>query len=154
MRFTLIDAVMEQEPSRIVVLKQVSAAEEYLGDHFPGFPILPGVLMFETLVQAARLLCESACRAAAPDRPAPRLVAGDVRALRYGAMIRPGDALIAEVTVGPGEEDGTWTCRGTAAARRADGTTGETACAGRFTMRPLRPQSLAGSRLERLHGDS
>ena len=56
MHFCLIDSVIQVEPGRIVALKNVSMAEEYLGDHFPGFPVLPGVFMLETLVQAGRAL--------------------------------------------------------------------------------------------------
>ena len=56
MHFDMIDHVAEQTEGRIVVHKTVSNAEEYLLDHFPGFPVLPGVLMLETMVQAARRL--------------------------------------------------------------------------------------------------
>jgi len=59
MHFDLVDRVLELAPDRIVTLKQVSAAEEYLQDHFPSFPVLPGVMMLEALVQAARRLAES-----------------------------------------------------------------------------------------------
>ncbi|MCH8913891.1 MAG: hypothetical protein IIA33_10035, partial [Planctomycetes bacterium] len=54
MKFILLDDILEQTPDRIVVLKQVSLAEEYLADHFPTFPVMPGVLMIETMVQASR----------------------------------------------------------------------------------------------------
>ena len=54
MKFDLIDHVLEQTPQRIVALKHVTLAEEYLADHFPTFPVLPGVMMVETMVQAAR----------------------------------------------------------------------------------------------------
>ena len=56
MRFDLIDRVLECETDRIVAAKNVTMAEEYLGDHFPGFAVLPGVFMLETMVQAARSL--------------------------------------------------------------------------------------------------
>ena len=67
MQFTLIDNVLEQSQDRIRAVKQVSAAEEYLADHFPGFPILPGVMMIEVLVQAARAV---ACLPPMPGRGA------------------------------------------------------------------------------------
>ena len=47
MRFRLIDDILEQDENRIVVVKNVTNAEEYLQDHFPTFPVLPGVLMLE-----------------------------------------------------------------------------------------------------------
>jgi 3-hydroxyacyl-[acyl-carrier-protein] dehydratase len=59
LKFELIDRVIEQSDTHIKAVKCVSTAEEYLADHFPGFPVLPGVLMLETLVQAARLLVAS-----------------------------------------------------------------------------------------------
>ena len=53
MRFLLIDRITELEPQKsITAVKNLSLAEEYLADHFPGFPVMPGVLMLETLVQA------------------------------------------------------------------------------------------------------
>ena len=52
MKFDLIDRVLEQSDDRIVALKHVTRAEEYLQDHFPTFPVLPGVMMVETMVQA------------------------------------------------------------------------------------------------------
>ncbi|MCA9299800.1 MAG: hypothetical protein KDA28_12075, partial [Phycisphaerales bacterium] len=57
MHFDLIDRVIETGTEHLVALKHVSAAEEYLQDHFPGFPVLPGVMMLETMVQAGRRLC-------------------------------------------------------------------------------------------------
>ena len=54
MRFTLLDRVVAIEPGKsITALKAVSLSEEYLADHFPRFPVLPGVMMLEALTQAA-----------------------------------------------------------------------------------------------------
>ena len=54
MRFTLIDRITSIEPGKsITAIKNLSLSEEYLADHFPGFPVMPGVLMVEALVQAA-----------------------------------------------------------------------------------------------------
>lgn len=95
MHFSLLDTVIEPptaDSPRIVTLKNVSAAEEYLQDHFPSFPVLPGVLMIETLVQAARRLLELR---GVPG--AGRLVLGSGRAIKYGRFVRPGEGLRAEV---------------------------------------------------------
>lgn len=86
MHFELIDTVVEQGEDHLVADKLVSSAEEYLQDHFPTFPVLPGVLMLEALVQAARALVEA-------DPSAPPLVLSGVRALRYGHFVRPGQVL-------------------------------------------------------------
>jgi len=86
MRFELIDAELQHETDRIVTIKCVTSAEEYLGDHFPGFPVLPGVMMLEAMVQSARRLLDGG----------PWVLA-EVRNVRYGNMVRPGQQLRLEV---------------------------------------------------------
>ena len=137
MKFTLVDSVLEQTEDRIRTVKAVSAAEEYLADHFPGFPILPGVFMLEAMVQAARRLLAG--------RTNDRLVLGEVRALRYGAMVHPGDTLIVEVQDVRPAEGGAFQCRGSATVRRAGEqiSSDDTAVSGKFTMRPLRVRASA-----------
>ena len=57
MKFVLIDKIVSlQENSEIKAVKSVSLAEEYLADHFPIFPVLPGVLLLEGLVESASWL--------------------------------------------------------------------------------------------------
>ena len=57
MRFLLIDKVISLDSGRqIKTVKGVSLAEEYLGDHFPAFPVLPGVLLLEGLIESASWL--------------------------------------------------------------------------------------------------
>ena len=57
MRFILIDKVVSLELGKeIKAVKNVSLAEEYLGDHFPAFPVLPGVLLLEGLIESASWL--------------------------------------------------------------------------------------------------
>jgi len=137
MHFDFVDAILEQSDDRIVTLKQVTASEEYLRDHFPGYPILPGVFMLESMVQAARRLLDQA--------DAPRPVLAEARNVKYGAMVRPGDSLIVTIDVRERHEDGTVSCRGTCTVRRAPASAGvssappeETAASGRFTMRTSR----------------
>ncbi|MHC4131458.1 MAG: hotdog family protein [Planctomycetota bacterium] len=57
MRFILIDKVVSLKPgSEIKAVKSISLAEEYLGDHFPTFPVLPGVLLLQGLIESASWL--------------------------------------------------------------------------------------------------
>jgi 3-hydroxyacyl-[acyl-carrier-protein] dehydratase len=142
MRFQLVDAILEQEPLRIVAVKNVSAAEEYLGEHFPGFSVLPGVFMIEAMVQAARVLLGAEGR---------RHVLGSVRALRYGSFVRPGEALRVEVALDKRLADGIVQFKGTGSVLRPaelraepDPSPAETAVTGRFTMRPIRPLQRVG----------
>ncbi|MEX2216242.1 MAG: 3-hydroxyacyl-ACP dehydratase FabZ family protein [Phycisphaeraceae bacterium] len=132
MRFQLIDRVIEQSAERVLAVKNVTAAEEYLADHFPTFPVLPGVMMLETLVQAGRLLVEGR-DAYIADRP---LVLTEVRNVRYGNMVRPGQTLTVEVTLrGPataGVYGGPqWDLQGIGKVND------QVAVQGRFTLAPL-----------------
>lgn len=140
MKFHLLDAILEQTPERILAVKQVSLAEEYLGDHFPGFPVLPGVMMIEAMAQAARTMLA--------DRGDDRLVLGEVRALKFGNMVRPGQRLEIQVDLIKVADDGSFTCKGsgwvrTCGSPEGNGSADEdsaraVAVAGRFTMRPIR----------------
>jgi 3-hydroxyacyl-[acyl-carrier-protein] dehydratase len=135
MKFLLIDQVLSRTDTSLTAIKNVTAAEEYLGDHFPGFPVLPGVFMLEALAQAARELLKGRGK---------HLVLGQVKALRYGSFVRPGEALKVEVTLDKVNEDGSFGLKGLASVVRIDGT-GETAVSGRFTMRPARISATAAA---------
>jgi len=121
MRFELVDKVVSREAERIETVKAVTSAEEYLGDHFPSFPVLPGVMMLEALVQAARVLVGE-------SHDAPWVLA-EVRNVRYGNMVRPGEQL--RVTVERTKTDGvTQMFKGTGEVN------GNVAVQGKFTLRP------------------
>ena len=125
-RFDLIDRVVEQSAQRLTAVKNVTAAEEYLGDHFPGFPVLPGVMMLETLVQAGRRLVADQV---AESDTGP-LVVSDVRNVKYGNMVRPGQTLRVEVTLRK-QDEGEYEFQGV-------GTVDEqVAVQGRFRLTPL-----------------
>jgi 3-hydroxyacyl-[acyl-carrier-protein] dehydratase len=133
MHFGLVDRILEISGTRIVTLKNVSAAEEYLQDHFATFPVLPGVIMLEAMVQAARTLAERR------DPAAPPLVLGRVRALKYGRFVRPGASLRVEVSLLRAEGD-TLEFKGEAGVIEPDaapGTARPTAVSGRFSLRPV-----------------
>ncbi|MHC4975273.1 MAG: 3-hydroxyacyl-ACP dehydratase FabZ family protein [Planctomycetota bacterium] len=134
MHFSLVDAILERDENHIVTMKQVSSAEEYLKDHFPTFPILPGVMMLEAMVQAARELL------AHNDHDCRRHVLGQVKALKYGAMIKPGDSIRVEINLL--NTDGDFcTFKGRCLKLPAGGSHDdslETAASGRFTLRPIR----------------
>lgn len=136
MHFDLVDRVLECGPDRIVTLKHVSLAEEYLQDHFPTFPVLPGVLMLEAMVQAGRRLVESL-----PAAPRDPVVLGKVRALKYGRFARPGSTLRVEVTLAKSLDDGTYDLKGEAVVLEpgaAPDGDHPTAVSGRFVLRPVR----------------
>lgn len=135
MRFELVDQVLEQSESRIVTIKNVSAAEEYLADHFPTFPVLPGVLMLEAMVQAGRRLAGSISREGA----GPPLVLGRVRALKYGRFVVPGDTIRIEVELAKRDGD-SWDFKGQVVMATP---TAEVAASGRFVLRPARVTAMS-----------
>ena len=137
MHFSLLDRVIESSPTRIVTIKMVTNAEEYLQDHFPSFPVLPGVMMLESLVQAARRLLEDHHGASEP------MVLGQVRALKYGAFVRPGATLRVEVDLHKVNDDGTFDFKGQALLIEP-GNVGElpVAVSGRFMLRKVNTEAL------------
>lgn len=94
--FLLIDRVVEMtRRERIVALKNVTVNEPYFQGHFPGYPIMPGVLMVEAIAQAggALLLTEIA------DREQSLMVFSGIERARFRRPVVPGDQLRIEVTV-------------------------------------------------------
>lgn len=104
MHFELIDRIVELTPGeRIVSVKAVSAAEEYLQDHFPTFPVLPGVLMLEAMVQSAAWLVR-----VAEDFSSSVILLRGAKNVTYKSFVRPGHLLTLTVTcrgLQPGESE-------------------------------------------------
>ena len=92
MKFNLIDKIEEISDTRIVAVKHVSLAEEYLADHFPTFPVLPGVMMLEALTQAAGWLLHRRSRFAKSFA-----VLKEAKNVKYGNFVAPGNYLRVEV---------------------------------------------------------
>ena len=94
----LVDAITEHEPGRrMVAVKNVTVNEDFFQGHFPGEPLLPGVLMIETLAQVAAMLLLGGDPGAAPGRRA--FLRGVDRA-KFRRQVVPGDRLRLEVTLG------------------------------------------------------
>ena len=95
--FLLVDRVLELEPNqRILAVKNVSINEPFFQGHFPGHPVMPGVLVLEALAQAGGLLTQlSAGDAEAGDEKLFYLVKIDNA--RFSRMVVPGDQLMLEV---------------------------------------------------------
>jgi 3-hydroxyacyl-[acyl-carrier-protein] dehydratase len=86
MRFQLIDRIDGWEPGKSLRgSKFLTLGEEYLADHFPKFPVMPGVLMLEALVEAAAWLWR-----ATTGYQHPVIVLRDVRNVKYGTFMQPG----------------------------------------------------------------
>jgi 3-hydroxyacyl-[acyl-carrier-protein] dehydratase len=92
MKFNLIDRIEHLGDDRIVGVKYVSLAEEYLGDHFPTFPVLPGVMMLEAITQAAAWLLHHRSNFAKS-----MAVLKEARNVKYGHFVAPGNFLRVEV---------------------------------------------------------
>jgi 3-hydroxyacyl-[acyl-carrier-protein] dehydratase len=95
MRFCLLDRILSVQPGKsITAIKTVSLAEEYLGDHFPRFPVLPGVLMLEALTQAAAWTIRLG-----EDFAHSIVVLRTAKNVKYGDFVQPGRTLTVAVEV-------------------------------------------------------
>ena len=103
MRFSLVDRITSLEAGESVTgLKNLSLAEEYLADHFPGFPVMPGVLMLESLVQASAWLMRHT-----EDFRYSTILLKQARAVRFNSFLTPGKSLTVSATV-QSREAGHW----------------------------------------------
>ncbi len=127
MKFVLVDRVSELQPrERIVAHKALSLAEEYLADHFPTFPVLPGVLMLEAMVQTAAWLVRDAL-----DFGPSVIVLKEARNVTYKSFVAPGQVLTLEADCKLlAEDESTFTARGRVGEREM--------LKGKLTLRHLR----------------
>ena len=104
MAYLFVDKVLECEPGqRVVAIKALALNEEYFRDHFPGMPVLPGAMILEGFVQAARhclgggdwILCA-------------------VEQMRFNRFATPGEVLRLEAEKTGEDDDGTVSFKGRA----------------------------------------
>ena len=94
--FLLIDRVVEFDPKvRLVAIKNVTINEPFFQGHFPGAPIMPGVLVIEALAQAGAVLMMSEFE----DRSSKLAVFTGIEKAKFRRQVTPGDQLRLEVTV-------------------------------------------------------
>jgi beta-hydroxyacyl-ACP dehydratase FabZ len=93
--FLLIDRVLELSDERVVAIKNVSVNEPFFAGHFPGHPIMPGVLILEAMAQTAGVLGMSRI-GATPESSVIYFMAIDKAKFRKPVV--PGDQLRLEVT--------------------------------------------------------
>jgi beta-hydroxyacyl-ACP dehydratase FabZ len=92
--FLLIDRVLEVSDDRVVALKNVSFNEPYFQGHFPGVPVMPGVLQIEAMAQAGGIL---ASRAVTFDPTTHVMLFMAIDQVKFRRAVTPGDQLRIEV---------------------------------------------------------
>lgn len=94
--FLLIDKVVEFEPQkRLVAIKNVTINEPFFQGHFPGYPIMPGVLVVEAMAQAGGIIMTAAMH----DRDKKLVVFSGIERAKFRRPIVPGDQVRIEVDV-------------------------------------------------------
>lgn len=95
MQFTQLDRITELEAGkRIQATKCLSLGEEYLQDHFPNFPVMPGVLMLEAMFQAAYWLVRYS-----HDFQHAMVSLKEARNVKYADFVEPGETLVVTAEV-------------------------------------------------------
>ncbi len=137
MRFILIDRIVELEPgAQITAVKNLTMAEEYLGDHFPRFPVMPGVLMLEAMTQAAAWLIR-----ATEDFAHSMVLLKQVANVKYGQFVEPGQTLTVTAEIlKTGEKETNVKARGTVDGRT---TVSGKLVLSRYNLADLRPEHAA-----------
>ena len=91
----LVDAILEHDPGqRLVAVKNVTVNEEFFPGHFPGAPLLPAVLMVESLSQAAAILVRDQ-----EQTPDTRVYLRGVNGAKFRRQVVPGDRLRLEISL-------------------------------------------------------
>ncbi|OAI54856.1 hypothetical protein AYO44_14140 [Planctomycetaceae bacterium SCGC AG-212-F19] len=101
MRFNLVDRILGVEDGRVIrAIKNLTLGEEYLADHFPTFPVMPGVLMLQAVVEAGSWLLRIR-----DDFRHSVILLREAKGVKYGSFMEPGRrmALTVELVEEAGE---------------------------------------------------
>ena len=103
MRFCLLDEITELNLGRsITATRRLRPEEDYLRDHFPKFPVMPGVLMLEAMFQASAWLVR-----ATDDFEHPYVVLKEARSVKYANFLEPNQVLTVSAEILKHEESTT-----------------------------------------------
>jgi 3-hydroxyacyl-[acyl-carrier-protein] dehydratase len=95
MRFCLLDRIIELEPGvRVTAVKRLRPDEDYLQDHFPRFPVMPGVLMLEAMYQASAWLVRQS-----EGFGHSMVVLKEARNIKYTDFVTPGKELLVTAEI-------------------------------------------------------
>ncbi|MCL4513845.1 MAG: 3-hydroxyacyl-ACP dehydratase FabZ [Candidatus Eremiobacteraeota bacterium] len=89
--FTFVDKILHEEEGKIVGLKCVSFSEAFFSGHFPGKPVMPGVLILEGMLQTAEILIEKKI-----DKTKIPVLTGFEK-IRFKKPVLPGDKIYYEI---------------------------------------------------------
>jgi 3-hydroxyacyl-[acyl-carrier-protein] dehydratase len=104
MRFHLVDRIIEVIPGRSIrALKNLTLGEEYLADHFPTFPVMPGVLMLQTLVETAAWLLR-----VTDEFRHSVITLREAKGVKYGSFMEPGRQMQIAVDLTEQGEKSVW----------------------------------------------
>jgi len=104
-RYVLLDRIETLDPPTAVGVKCVSLSEDVFGEHFPGYPLLPGALILESMAQIGGVLLEECMRRERGDDGLHAVLSMADR-VRFRQQVRPGDRMRVEATLSRVSEDG------------------------------------------------
>ncbi len=99
MRFILIDRIVSLVPgASVVAARSVDPEEDYFRDHFPGFPVVPGVLLVEMMAQTAGKCLD------AERRSRGKAMLAKILSASFRQWVRPGDAALIHASIEANDE--------------------------------------------------